>query len=609
LVVLSIASSASLVAQAPDAASKFRLASALEQGGDAEHAAELYRQLYAQDPGNMVFGESLQRVLLQLKKYDEAVGVISARIARMPNDLSLRASLGSTLYRAGRENDAYAEWGKLIESNPRAEVVYRIVAASEIEVRLLDRAVETYDRGRKAIGNQNLFTLDLAQLLIARMDYRRSSVELIRYLKQNPHLDGFVQQRMAAFTGKPEGRTAAIEAVKSELSSGEDVPLIMLLQWLYIEGHDFDHAYETASAIDRLTTANGAQMLQFADRASHEKAYTIAERAYRAALGNGLTPAAKASAMYGLAFALKESALPPDTSRSPWDVGENRVPESGLTTRAIDAFNNVVAAFPGSDFAARSLYQIGLMRMSRSDLKGAQSAFNDAILAKPTAQGFRYTIALSLGESYMQQGDTLRARTEYQSVAAAPDATSEQTDEAAFHLAEIEFYGNHIDAASQLLDAMSVNLKADFANDALDLKSFLTENAGANDALAAYAKAEFLARQRRYSEAVAQFENVVARFPKSLLVDDALLRAGQLLATAGLFQQSAATYQNLIDNFKDRSPLLDRAQYWMARVYDRGIRDAGRAISAYEGLLMNYPNSIFADEARKRIRVLRGEAQ
>jgi outer membrane protein assembly factor BamD (BamD/ComL family) len=55
------------------------------------------------------------------------------------------------------------------------------------------------------------------------------------------------------------------------------------------------------------------------------------------------------------------------------------------------------------------------------------------------------------------------------------------------------------------------------------------------------------------------------------------------------------------------SVLRDRAQMRIAEVYERLLKDNVKAVEAYERLLEQFPTSLFVEEARKRIRALRGE--
>ncbi len=81
---------AGLPARAQDAQTRFRLGQASEQAGDLDRAAQLYLQLHQADPTNIVYFDATQRVLLQLKRYDEAIALITTRLSANPADPALR---------------------------------------------------------------------------------------------------------------------------------------------------------------------------------------------------------------------------------------------------------------------------------------------------------------------------------------------------------------------------------------------------------------------------------------------------------------------------------------------------------------------------------------
>jgi TolA-binding protein len=159
----------------------------------------------------------------------------------------------------------------------------------------------------------------------------------------------------------------------------------------------------------------------------------------------------------------------------------------------------------------------------------------------------------------------------------------------------------------QKLGGIAVNLKADYANDALRLGAFLEENAGiAPEALRQFGAAEFLARQGKNTEAVPLLLEVIRSYPRAPLVDDALMAVGALQASAGLFREAAASYERLLAEFRESSIELDRAEFNLAEVYQYGTHEPARAEAAYERLLADHPKSILAGRARQRIMQLRG---
>jgi tetratricopeptide (TPR) repeat protein len=596
--------------QTQDMATKFRLAQGFEQAGDYERAAGLYRELLTRDPQNTVYFDALQRMLIQLKRYDDAVALINGRLELTPADLNLRALLGSVYHRSGKDREAREEWDRALALNPANPNQYRIIANVMIENRLLDRAAEVYRRARVACKDPNIFTIELSQLLAVSMDYHGATTELLRWLGQNPGQLAFVQGRLAAFTGKPDARKAALDAVQEALRGKDDARLSELLGWLYLEGKEFSEAFEVYRNIDRLIRAQGSSLLGFADRAFKEQAFDVAARAYEEAIKAPLSAAKMPYAKFGYASTLKGMGAIADTLTRPLGGGNRPMTEASPEYRgAVAYFRSIIQEYPHSEFSAKSYYQIGTIQFEKFfDLDGALASFEKVGEEAGGVRLIRYDVALKIGQIEVARGDTARAALSYRPVASAPDATPDQVDEANYRLAELDFFGGHPDDAIRRLQAIALNLKADYANDALRLLTFLEENEKtAPEALKQFAQAEFLSRQRKNTEAIALLNQVVQRFPGALLADDALMRSASLQEGAGLHQDALATYSRLLTEFKESSVALDRAQFSVAEIQDFSLKDKAAAIAAYEKLLVDYPRSVLTALARKRIRLLRGD--
>lgn len=595
--------------QTSDRETKFRLAQALEREGEYERAATLYQDLLKRDPANYVLFDCLQRVWIQLKRYDDVVMLIRNRLTQTPGDLNLRAILGGVLYRAGREKEAAAEWDEAIALAPANPGTYRAVASVLIENRLVDRAAELYRRGRAASGDPHLFTLELAQLLSAGMDYTGAATEYIRWLLQNPTQLAFVQTRIASWSVKPDARSAALSAVQAALDAHEDPLLLELLGWLLMEGKDYDGAFDVYRRIDALSHAGGTALYQFAERAFREKAYAVAARAYQEAITAPLAPQRLPYAELGYARSLKEMSAVSDSLATPVR-GTPATESQPLYGGAVARFRAIIDKYPRTEFSAKSYYQIGLIQFEKfADLDGALTSFGHVLEEVTAVNVLRYDVGLMIGRIHIARGDTPRAAERFTAVAAAPDALPDQSDEAVFRLAEIDYFGGRFDGALRQLDGITINLKADYANDALRLHAFLQENVKvAPEALRAFGEADFLARQGKNTEAIAILLGVIATYPQAPLVDEALMTVASLQASAGLYAEAASSYGRLLTQFKESSVSLDRAQFRLGEIFQYGIRDTAKAIAAYEKLLTDYPSSILAAQARSRIRRLRGEA-
>jgi tetratricopeptide (TPR) repeat protein len=606
-----LAASGTLHPQTSDVQAKFRLAQGFEQAGEFERAAEMYRDLHQRDPGNFVYFDGLQRMCVQLKHYDEAISVIRTRLLSMPEDIGLYGLLGTIQYRAGNEAEAAHSWDRAIAIAPGNQQSYRLVANLMIEVRLLDKAAEVYRRGRVACKDPGLFAIELGQLLVASMDYAGATQEFLLWLQQNPTQQSFVQNRLATFTYKEDGRNAAVKVVRSRIDNTPTLQLYELLAWLHMEGKEFDAAFDVYRRIDELSAANGGAILGFADRAFREHAYEVSARAYGEALDRNLAAPRVPQAKYGYACALVELRASHDSSGNDMSGMAGFANDARVRLAdAVHAFSKIVDDYPRTEYSARSLYQLGVIQFRYfEDLNAATHTFQQ-VLAEPSLRPTgRIDVQLRLAELFIARGDTTGATSALQAVTTATTATPDQADEAQLGLAQIAFFNGRSADALSLLTTIAKNVKNDFANDAIELQVLLQENAGAApQALAQFGRAEFLARQRKYSEAAQYLLDLVHQFPSSPLVDDALLRAGALLARSGRYTEALDAYTRLNTQFHDQSTMLDRALFKSAEVYQFGLKQIPQAIAAYEQLIAGYPQSVLANDARKRIRLLRGES-
>jgi outer membrane protein assembly factor BamD (BamD/ComL family) len=75
----------------------------------------------------------------------------------------------------------------------------------------------------------------------------------------------------------------------------------------------------------------------------------------------------------------------------------------------------------------------------------------------------------------------------------------------------------------------------------------------------------------------------------------------------GAPERALSIYQKLILDHPE-SILRDEAQFGIGEIYQFTLNDKQKAIAAYQELLEKYPSSLYLDEVRKRIRQLRGDA-
>ncbi|HEV8538809.1 MAG TPA: tetratricopeptide repeat protein [Bacteroidota bacterium] len=598
-------------AQKPDNNIKFRLAQSYEHSGDFDAALNIYGELYERDSTSVVIFDALRRNYLLLKRYDDLITLFNRSLVRNPHDMSVLAQLGTFYTLKSDDLNASRCWERAISVDSIHEVTYRVVGSSLTESRLFERAIEIYRRGRRACNNPALFTMDIAYLQSIVMNFGEATREYINLIRQTPSMLSFAQTRIASYTARPQGLPAAIGAVEEAVKSEPDnLPLIQLQAWVYMEGKQFDRAYDVYKIIDAKTNAAGRELYNFGEHALKEKSYAAAARAFRDVITIHPKFEMLPQAKFGYARTLEESTATQDTLYQ-FSVATGSLrpvtASAPMYNDVIAAYRQVTAEFPTTEFAAQSLLRIAILQQERFfDLDGVKSTLET--LTKTYAAFPAITIegTLRFGDLYLAKGDLPRAEEQYL-LLNHYGGGGDQRERGALRLAEIDYFkGNFKEALKRLRD-LTRNVASDIANDALKLQVLIMENTRSGDAaLRELSKAEFLKRQMKFSDALKAYESILASDSTSDLIDEVLMNVGDIHVQNREYAEGIASYDKLLSSFPE-SLVLDLTLMKIGNAYRYGLHNVPHAIEAYQRLLEKFPNSIYATVVRKYIRELRGD--
>jgi tetratricopeptide (TPR) repeat protein len=585
--------------QDADKLAKLRLAQGFEEAGEWERAVALYEDLNKLEPNNFLFLDGLQRSYTQIKEYSKAINVIRRWLIVQPRDMIKMTTLGGLYYDSGNETAADSVWKSVIAIDPQNVQVYRVVANEMLQHRMYDQCIRMYLEGRTMSKSDVAFADELGTLYTALQDYTSATQEYLRLIKATPEQLSFIQSRLSVFTAKPEGVDAASAAVKDELKNSPDnIALHRLYAWLLSEERHYDAALEQYRIIDRLSKANGNELFNIAQRFHQERAYRTAAEAFKEIIDKYKNSSLLLYARFGYARALEELVALTDTATPS--------SESQRTYNTpIQVYESIAAEHSNPEVTAQSLYRIGVIKFDKLfDLNGALYAFS-RMKDIPSTSNISNDAVLKTGEIQTARNDLVGARKEYERLSNSPLVTYQ--DQAAFRLAELDYFEAKFDTALSILKRFNINLNTDLANDALQLEYFIQENnTSAPQALTEFAKADLFMHQRKYSESLVQFQNIVKHYSTALLVDDAMMKIGELYLLLRRPNEAITAFRFVEDSIQ-LSILKDRAQFRIAEICQTALNNKAQAIEAYEKLLAQFPNSLYVEESRKRIRQLRGD--
>jgi tetratricopeptide (TPR) repeat protein len=181
--------------------------------------------------------------------------------------------------------------------------------------------------------------------------------------------------------------------------------------------------------------------------------------------------------------------------------------------------------------------------------------------------------------------------------------------EAKFKNARIFYYDGDFKFAQSQLDVLKESTSKLIANDALKLSLLITDNFGLDSnytAMRQFARADLLLEQHQYNQAFQLYDSIASAFPYHGLNDEILLRKSQAYQQQGKWQDAIALLDKLLLNHSE-DILADDALFQLGSIYENQLKDKEKAIECYKKILFKYKGSLYGVEARKRLRILRGD--
>jgi tetratricopeptide (TPR) repeat protein len=603
LLIISILAIQSLFAQ-QEIGMKLSLAQSYEQAGDYENAVKLYEALYENYPQNIQYINSLYRVYTQLKNYAALVDVLEKRIAEVPDDISSYGMLGSTYHRMGNEAKANEVWEIPLENETENALTFRLIADYALERRAFEKAIDLYSRGKAIADDKIIFSFDLARLYTLTMQFDKATEEYCFILLNEPKQMTTVETRIFEYISKPGALDASISVVEENSNDG-NLSLQYLLARLYAEKRRFDDALEVYLKIDKQQSTQGKDLFIYADLLLRENYFNLAAEVYKKIIELYPNSTLTAEAKLGYARSL-ESEL--------YDEYVKTIPlwkpffplskfESGKIEKVLSAFDEVINLYKHSEPAYEALLRSGMIKFYlQNEIEGSKKSLNIVITEAPLSRS-AVDAFLELGNISLIEGNLDEAEKKYSVLLNNSRAQNDKKNSATYKLSRIYFYQLKFKEAIKYLSNILKNLKDNSANDALELSLILNSTMNDSINIALFAKAEFLAEQKKFSEAAKIYRKISENPQAFVLHSISLLRVSEMMLAENNYLEAVSSFENVVEE-GTKNIYSDKAVYLLGKIHQFGLNDLVKAEEYYQKLLAEYPNSIYVDDAREQLKIL-----
>lgn len=578
------------------------LANLYFNNGEYDKALGYYENFFKQT-GDPQYLQRYVECLMQTNKAKDAEKFLQKYIKKNPQDMVIAVYLGQLYEKEDRKDEAQKHYRKLIDDLPNAVNAFLDLSAVFRTNRMFDWELETLLRGRKVMRDRYPFNMQIADAYGSLGRNSDMIDEYISLIDFNPSYKNSVQNILTRYLQFDTEEDEVYELAKERLiervqKNPDNLVYTELLIWLYNHKGNYRGALMQAKALDKRTKRGGTDVLNIGVTAKNFGDYKTARNAFEYVLDlgkNGPNYLAAEKELLNTLFIeiTKERSFTQaeiDQAEQAYSAAIERVGKNNRTYKMLMELAEILAFYGGKPEQAkgiiseimeiRQLPQLALAdaKMLKADIEVMLNNIWDAsLLYMQIEKDFKYDVIGS---------------------------------EAKYKNARIFYYVGSFEFAQAQLDVLKASTSKLISNDAMKLSVLITDNFGLDSnyvAMSRFAQADLLLKQHRYDEAFAIYDSIKLEFPYHSLVDDILMRKAEAMQMQGKWAEAVKYLERIYKEHAD-DVLADDALFQLGEIYENRLRDLEKAKEYYRTIMFDYKGSLHVIEARKRYRILTGDA-
>lgn len=561
--------------------------------GEYEKALSIYQKLIKTNPKRLDYILSTVEVHQQLEQFDEAEQLLKQQLDPRKRLPQLYVDLGHNYALQNKDSLATRANKDAIQFlNESPNYAYYIGKAFE-GYSLLNEAATTYEMAMRMDSNLN-FNPQLARIYGEQGELEKMFETYLNLIQTNPSYRSIAQRNFSLYVTEDSNNEANSVLRKTLLRRLQENPAVLyneLLSWLFIQQKEYKKAFIQEKAIYKRNGEDLSGIVDLGFIALNDEDYENAENSFNYAIENSATPEERLrNYQYLMKIKLKTASEKqyPEVAKQFEALLETYGRDTQTYMLQIDYNHFLAFNMSKNDEAISNLkklakstmtsYQEARVKMELADILVFSEQFNQALIYYSQIQK-------------KVKNDVL-------------------AQEARFKVAQTSYYKGDFEWSQVQLDVLKKSASQLIANDAMQLSLMIHDNSmedSTQTALKKFAKAELLSLQNKNQQAILALTEILENHKGEKIEDEVLLKQGKIYEKIGAYDKAETNYLKLIEFYKE-DILADDAYYHLAKLYENKLALPEKAKDYYEQIIYNFADSIYFIEARKRFRMLRGDA-
>jgi len=455
----------------------------------------------------------------------------------------------------------------------------------------LNDYIETIRKKR----NKDFFSYELGNHHAINLSIKESINEFILHLDYNPRRYNIIRNRILAF---PDIKNIN-DSIKSILNESDSNNAKLILSEIAFRDKNFIISYELLQKYSN----NETKLLEFIDSLIKNKEYELAQTVIEDTIDSNYSAKTiqlsiiKLAELYEIIIKKEKHNLPISSKiyknellDSPFKRINNE--EILLLENAITIYDSLII----NNKDIKSSYNLAQIKYKiLGDLDGSSKLFNNVILKTNNSNPFHSNSIIEIINIMISKGELLKAKETLQKYR---DVINPKE---LFKIKEIQilFYLNEWDALNAKIDSF---LKDDFKNinyynDILKMKSYIAVFGNEKEQLNNYSNSLMKKFQNKRYESI-KIISELSNNNNMEISSKMKYEHAQLLIKKNDIEEAIT----ILDTINEDSAEIESAVLLKAEIYDYILNNLSNAVDLYLYLLDTYPDSIYYDLIRLRLR-------
>tara|TARA_R110002111_G_scaffold204953_4_gene269688 strand:- start:81 stop:1865 length:1785 start_codon:yes stop_codon:yes gene_type:complete len=568
------------------------LADSYYKKGAFKKALIIYQNLNKEKPYSYKYIYRLVETHQQLEQYEIAENILVKRLEKRRNP-TLLIELGYNFQLKDSIDKAVKYYNEAIAYvDEKPNYIYSIAKKFE-DHSLSEQAIRVYDKGKLLTPDKN-YSIQLARIYGDQGNIEKMFANYIEYIAYKPNYLNNIKRAVSDFISENrsnENNTYLRRALLKKIQQEPNPYWYEMLSWLYVQEKAYNKSFIQEKALYKRNPESLDRIKELAVTALNDNDGNTSKYIFNYIL--------ETTQDVSTALTAQQYILEIDTK----SANEKEL------KRIDDTYNNLFVEYGKSELTLPLQLAYGeFLAFNQKDTKSATTFLRKSL--KLNISEFQEAeVKLLLADILVLQEKFNEALIFYSQIQAnLKNSTISQ--EARFKVAKTSYYKGDFDWAESQLKILKSSTSQLIANDALDLKLLISDNKyedSTQTALKYYAKADLYAFQNKTDDAISLLNKILEEHKGESITDQALYQQAKLFEQKKQYNKAEANYLLIIKDYRE-DILADDAHYYLAELYNTYLVKPEKAKHLYEKIIFEFEDSIYFIEARKKFRMLRGDA-